>query len=61
LKQSDKDLYGEEAIDTLLRRMEDDRGKFVVIASGSTKEMTEFFQSTLGLKSRFTDYFTFDD
>jgi len=61
LKQSDNDNFGQEAIDTLLKRMEDDRGKFVVIAAGYTKEMADFIASNSGLKSRFTDYIEFED
>jgi len=41
--------------------MEDDRGKFVVIAAGYTKEMEEFLASNSGFKSRFSDYINFDD
>ncbi len=36
--QSSSD-FGKEAVDTLLKRMEDDRGKFLVIAAGYTNEM----------------------
>jgi SpoVK/Ycf46/Vps4 family AAA+-type ATPase len=61
LKQGYGDSFGQEAVDTLLKRMEDDRGKFVVIAAGYTKEMDEFLASNSGFKSRFSDYITFDD
>jgi len=61
LKQGQHDSFGQEAVDTLLKRMEDDRGKFVVIAAGYTKEMNEFLSSNSGFKSRFSDYITFDD
>ncbi len=53
--------FGQEAIDTLLKRMEDDRGKFIVIAAGYTEEMKNFLKSNPGLQSRFTQYFTFED
>lgn len=53
--------YGAEAVATLLKRMEDDRGKFVVIVAGYTDEMKEFVESNPGLKSRFTRYIHFDD
>jgi SpoVK/Ycf46/Vps4 family AAA+-type ATPase len=61
LKQGPQDSFGQEAVDTLLKRMEDDRGKFVVIAAGYTKEMDEFLASNSGFKSRFSDYINFDD
>ncbi|MCL1955201.1 MAG: AAA family ATPase, partial [Brevinematales bacterium] len=61
LKQGPQDSFGQEAVDTLLKRMEDDRGKFVVIAAGYTKEMEEFLASNSGFKSRFSDYINFDD
>ena len=53
--------FGQEAIDTLLKRMEDDRGKFIVIAAGYTEEMKSFLESNPGLKSRFTKTFHFED
>ena len=61
LKQHGHDNFGQEAIDTLLKRMEDDRGKFVVIAAGYSEEMSNFIASNSGLKSRFTDFIHFDD
>jgi SpoVK/Ycf46/Vps4 family AAA+-type ATPase len=61
LKQGPQDSFGQEAVDTLLKRMEDDRGKFVVIAAGYTKEMNDFLASNSGFKSRFSDYINFDD
>lgn len=61
LKQSNNDPFGQEAIDTLLKRMEDDRGKFIVIVAGYTDEMNSFLQSNPGLKSRFNTDFEFSD
>jgi SpoVK/Ycf46/Vps4 family AAA+-type ATPase len=61
LKQHDHDTFGQEAIDTLLKRMEDDRGKFVVIAAGYSNQMHDFVESNPGLKSRFTDFIDFED
>ena len=53
--------FGQEAIDTLIKRMEDYKGKFVVIVAGYTNEMKEFIDSNPGLQSRFTNYFSFED
>lgn len=61
VKQGDTNDFGKEAIDTLLKRMEDDRGKFLVIAAGYTKEMQMFLDSNPGMQSRFTKKFHFED
>jgi SpoVK/Ycf46/Vps4 family AAA+-type ATPase len=47
------DQYGREAIETLMKRMEDDAGKFVVVAAGYQFEMDQFLQTNPGLASRF--------
>ena len=60
VKGSEND-FGKEAIDTLLKRMEDDRGKLIVIAAGYTEEMKGFLESNPGMKSRFTKTFNFED
>ncbi len=53
--------FGKEALDTLLKRMEDDRGKFIVIVAGYTEEMNNFLNSNPGLQSRFTKKIFFED
>ena len=53
--------YGKEAIATLLKRMEDDRERLVVILAGYTQEMKEFIDSNPGLQSRFNRYIEFKD
>lgn len=53
--------FGKEAVDVLLKRMEDYRKRLVVIAAGYTDEMHRFVESNPGLKSRFNRYFYFHD
>ena len=61
LKSGVNDSFGAEAIDTLLKRLEDDRGKFICIVAGYTDQMHDFIDSNPGLKSRFTQTIHFDD
>ena len=53
--------YGKEAIEIILKRMEDYRGRFIVIAAGYTDNMRRFLESNPGLKSRFDRTFLFED
>lgn len=53
--------YGQEAISTLLKRMEDDRNRLVVVLAGYSEDMKRFIDSNPGLQSRFNRYINFDD
>ena len=53
--------YGKEAIATLLKRMEDNRDRLVVILAGYSKEMQDFINTNPGLQSRFNRYIDFPD
>lgn len=61
LVQGGQNDYGKEAISTLLKRMEDDRDRLVVILAGYSKEMEDFINSNSGLQSRFNRYIDFPD
>jgi SpoVK/Ycf46/Vps4 family AAA+-type ATPase len=53
--------FGSEAIETLLKRMEDERDRLIVIVAGYTKPMEQLIASNPGLESRFTNYLRFPD
>lgn len=57
---SDQD-YGQEAIATLVKIMEDRRDQFAVIAAGYSAEMGRFIESNSGLRSRFQRFVEFPD
>ena len=61
LSQGGENDFGREAIETLLKRMEDHRGQFIVIVAGYTDNMARFLESNPGLKSRFDKFIHFED
>ncbi len=61
LVNDEKDSFGREAVNTLLKRIEDDRKRLVVIVAGYTDSMEEFIATNPGFKSRFTRFIEFPD
>ena len=61
LYRGTNDSFGLEAIDTLVKAMEDNRDDLIVILAGYTKEMKVFLESNSGLASRFPNQIEFPD
>lgn len=58
---AENDSFGAEAINTLLKAMEDHRSDLIVIAAGYTADMQKFLESNPGLRSRFNTILHFED
>ena len=61
LSEGGENDFGKEAIETILKRMEDSRGELVVIVAGYTDNMKHFLESNPGLHSRFDRAYLFED
>lgn len=55
------DIYGREAIDVILKFMEDNRNDFLLVVAGYDEPMCQFLESNPGLKSRFNTFLHFED
>jgi SpoVK/Ycf46/Vps4 family AAA+-type ATPase len=61
LARDNNDVFGIEAVDSLVKAVEDNRDNLVVILAGYTKEMEDFLKTNSGLKSRFNHNVEFPD
>lgn len=61
LHRGREDSFGLEAIDTLVKGIEDNRDDLIVILAGYSDEMSEFLETNSGLKSRFPNIIDFPD
>lgn len=61
LSEGGHEDFGKEAISTLIKRMEDDRDRLVVILAGYSENMRSFINTNIGLQSRFNRYIHFPD
>ena len=61
LCQNGSNDFGNEAIDEILKFMEDNRDNIVIILAGYNREMAEFLKMNSGLESRIPNKFTFED
>lgn len=61
LANDKEDSYGKEAIETILKAMEDHRDELIVIVAGYDELMHKFIDSNPGLRSRFNKFFHFPD
>lgn len=61
LVQGENDSFGREAVATLIKQMEDNRDKMIVIFAGYSREMAIFMESNSGIKSRISKTIVFPD